>query len=163
MLGQCLQEKGIHVEHATGDADLLIVKTAVDYTQTNDTAVVGEDTDLLRLMCYYYNIRKHNLFFFSGTNKYSRKTVKNWDINRTKIVLGDGLCTMLPFLHAITGCDTTSRMFGVGKGVALKKLISDDHLKDQAVLFNSNATKSDKINQEKKRSVVYIMGLPSRD
>ena len=25
-------------------------------------------------------------------------------------------------IHAITGCDTTSRLFGVGKGVAFKKL-----------------------------------------
>ena len=33
MLGQCLQENGIHVQHATGDADLLIVQTAINYTQ----------------------------------------------------------------------------------------------------------------------------------
>lgn len=51
---------------------------------------------------------------------------------------------MLPFIHADTGFDTTSRMFGVGKGVAFKKLISDDFLKDQALAFNQrHATKTD--------------------
>jgi hypothetical protein len=30
------------------------------------------------------------------------------------------ICKVMPFIHAITGCDTTSKLFGVGKGQALK-------------------------------------------
>ena len=73
MLGQCQQENGIYVQHATGDADLLIVQTAINYTETNDTVIIGEDTDLLVLMCYHYDTHKHNLFFVSGTSKCTRK------------------------------------------------------------------------------------------
>ena len=89
-------------------------------------------------MCYHYDTHKHNLFFVSGTSKCTRKIVKRWDIKKTKVLLGDNICRMLPFLHSVTGCDTTSRMFGVGKGVALKKLINEGHLKQQALLFNNN-------------------------
>ena len=52
MLGKCLQERGIGIEHVAGDADVLIVTTAVDLTETQDVVIIGEDTDLLILMCY---------------------------------------------------------------------------------------------------------------
>ena len=35
------------------------------------------------------------------------------------------ICNLLPFAHVIAGCDTTSRLFGIGKGVALRELSSD--------------------------------------
>jgi len=46
---------------------------------------------------------------------------KVWDIQATCSVLGSNLCRHLPFLHALLGCDTTSRLFGIGKTVGLKK------------------------------------------
>uniref|UniRef100_A0A8W8HXD6 Uncharacterized protein n=1 Tax=Magallana gigas TaxID=29159 RepID=A0A8W8HXD6_MAGGI len=45
-----------------------------------------------------------------------------------------------PTLHAISGCDTTSRMFGVSKAATLKKFGEHDFLKTQAqLLCNANA------------------------
>lgn len=35
---------------------------------------------------------------------------------------------MLPVIHAITGCDTTSRLFGIGKGLVLKKVMGNQDL-----------------------------------
>lgn len=62
MLGKYLQERDIGVKHAAGDADVLIVTTAVALTETQDVVVV-EDMDLLILMCYHLDISKHNIFF----------------------------------------------------------------------------------------------------
>ncbi len=56
------------------------------------------------------------------------KTTKVYDINRLKLILGDHLCSQLLFVHAITGCDTTSRIFGVGKKAAFQKLVKGDQL-----------------------------------
>ena len=36
--------------------------------------------------------------------------------------LGSEVCLLLPFAHALAGCDTTSRLFGIGKGVDLRRL-----------------------------------------
>ncbi|KAH3698671.1 hypothetical protein DPMN_086217 [Dreissena polymorpha] len=44
-----------------------------------------------------------------------------WSVQKTKTVLGPQLCNILPALHALTGCDTNSRIFGIGKGIAFKK------------------------------------------
>ena len=32
------------------------------------------------------------------------------------------VCRLLPFAHALAGCNTTSRLFGIGKGVDLRRL-----------------------------------------
>lgn len=57
-----------------------------------------------------------------------------------KLLLGEELCTLLPLIHAISGCDTTSRIFGVSKAATLKKFGEHDFLKTQAqLLCNANA------------------------
>ncbi len=47
-------------------------------------------------------------------------------INRLKLILGNNLCSQLLFVHAFTGCDATSRIFGVGKKATFQKLAKDD-------------------------------------
>ena len=49
----------------------------------------------------------------------------------------------LLFLHAILGCDTTSRVPGIGKAAALKKYANSLHFREQAKVFNSLSTVDD--------------------
>ncbi|CAC5381252.1 unnamed protein product [Mytilus coruscus] len=64
----------------------------------------------------------------------------------TKLLLGEELCTLLPLTHAISGCDTTSRMFGVSKAATLKKFGEYDFFKTQAQLLCNANTKDDIIS-----------------
>ena len=41
----------------------------------------------------------------------------------------------MPFVHAFSGCDTVSRIYGIGKPQLLKKAISDPYFKCQADVF----------------------------
>ena len=50
-------------------------------------------------------------------------TTKVHDINRLKAIIGPEICSQLLFIHAFTGCDSTSRIFGIGKKTAFKKLV----------------------------------------
>ncbi|KAK3880070.1 hypothetical protein Pcinc_015409 [Petrolisthes cinctipes] len=43
-----------------------------------------------------------------------------------KQVLNSELCSQLLFIHAFTGCDTTSRIFSVGKQTAFQKLVNGE-------------------------------------
>lgn len=56
-----------------------------------------------------------------GTEPKWAQKAKLWDIKRTKMLLGEELCQLLPVIHSLTGCDTTSKPFGTGKAAALKK------------------------------------------
>jgi len=117
-----LQKKGCTVINAPGDADVDIVKVAIKASQHRSTTLIGEDTDLLVLLLYYAQTNNRGLYFRSD----KAKVPKVYDISEMKRVLGRELCSQLLFVHAYTGCDTTSRIFGVGKKTVLQKLVKGE-------------------------------------
>lgn len=68
-----------------------------------------------------------------------------WNIQKTKQDIGELMCSLLPFIliHAISVCDTTSRMFGIGKRAAYKKFKSSVYIKDLAQKIMTYSTKKD--------------------
>ena len=120
LLKEYLEYHGAVVLHAKGDADMLIATTVVRYADLKTTIVVGEDTDLIVLLCYYVDLQAHNLFFHTQAKSTTHKT-RLWNMKVLKENLRSRVCKSLLFIHAISGCDTTSRLFGIGKGTATKK------------------------------------------
>ena len=53
MLGKKLQSSDFRVFHVDDDADVFIVKKAIEVSQTANTAVTGDDTDLFVLLLYH--------------------------------------------------------------------------------------------------------------
>ena len=62
MLGDELTKTGITVNHASGDADLLIAQTALKSAKDYPTILIGEDTDLLVLALHHFTNEK-TLYF----------------------------------------------------------------------------------------------------
>ena len=62
-------------------------------------------------------------------------------MKNVKEKLGKEVCLL--FLHAITRCDTTSILYGVGKTTALKKFENVFNFKEQANVFSYNSAFSD--------------------
>ena len=73
---------------------------------------------------------------------------KNMEYSTNKRLSWGGYCHLLPLLHSLTGCDSTSRLFGIGKGIVLKRL-NQEYLKAHGQLFmNTTSSKLDVINAE---------------
>ena len=72
LLGQELEKASCTVYHASGDADVIIVQKAVQSAQTRETILIGEDTNLLVLLCYYTTPELHPLYFMSEPKKIAR-------------------------------------------------------------------------------------------
>ena len=142
MLSRFLQEDNCPTYHAEGDADVLIVKTAVESARKRNTVtvLVGDDTDLIVLLCFYTRSDSFDLYFKPEPKANSRRRV--WNIKGVKEQSGDNVCHDL-FLHAILGCDTTFRVHGIGKEAALKKYANSLHFREQAKVFNSFSTVND--------------------
>ena len=99
-------------------------------------AVIGEDTDLLILLLHLVNKEGPAIYMFS--DKKSTKS-KTFFINEMKIQLGERFCENVLFMDAFLGCDTTSRIYSIGKGVIVKKFIKEDLLFQQcAEVFNNS-------------------------
>jgi len=139
MLSDKLKESGIDTIHASADADVLVVKTAVQQAATQRTTLVGDDTDLLVLLCYHVQMDSFKVYFSPRSKPTSKKT-SVWDIQETKQNLGDSICKDILFLHAILGCDTTSKVYGIGKGVVLKMHDKCEEFRNAAAVFDKHPT-----------------------
>ena len=82
MLSRFPQEDNCPTYHAEGDADVLIVKTAVESARERNTVLVGDDTDLLVLLCFYTRSDSFDLYFKPEPKANSRRRV--WNMKKVK-------------------------------------------------------------------------------
>ena len=102
ILADRLERAGCAVEQSRGDADTLIVMTAVKSAETFDTVLVGDDTDLLVLLCFHAkNVQK--ALYFRPEPKLNSKKCRIWDIRKTRDLLKETTCENILFAHVISG------------------------------------------------------------
>jgi hypothetical protein len=104
MLSKQLVKANCHTHHAPGDADLLIVQTSVESATRSDTVLVGDDRDLLILLCCHACFDSHDIFFRPEPKK-TTKHHRVWNIKAIKEQLG-----------------------GIGKGSSLRKFKKNNDL-----------------------------------
>ena len=68
-----------------------------------------------------------------------------WNINGVKSKLGKQICSNILFLQAILGCDTTSHLYGIGKGASLKKFNASSEFREQADAFDLQSSSVEEI------------------
>ena len=155
-LSQKLQMAGCHTDQARHDADLLIVQTAIASARQQPTVLIGDDTDLLVLLLYHREMDGHDLCLSSEPKQHTQKN-KVWYIKQAKHLLGSSVCGNILSMHAILGCDTTSHLFGLGKGLVLKK-IQDLRFYQQAVLFNNTGAQQSDIIVAGEHALILLYG-----
>ena len=101
MLSRYLQQANCQVYHSTADADLLIVNKAVESSRTMDTVLVGDDTDLLILLCHHAELDAFDLFFQPEPRANSTKR-RSWNVKSVKEKLRQEICRHILFIHAIS-------------------------------------------------------------
>ena len=156
-----LRRYGCRTEHASADADLLIVQTAISTTEIGNkpTVLVADDTDILILLCYHWESAERRLFLKPEPRYGTKKQPRCWDISVVKSTLGSGVCNNILFVHAFLGCDTTSYVHGFGKSTALKLIRNNKDFEDQAKIFaNPNSAKVDVIKAGERALVCLYKG-----
>lgn len=154
LLGEGLQRAGFDVHNAQRDADVLIVQTAVTVAVKQRTVLVGDDTDLLILLLHYY--RQGELYSMSEPKSSSLQSRRFLNIGHARDVLSDDVSSNILFAHAILGCDTTSRVFGVGKGVSLRLVQESDTFRVQASIFQKQSATKEEIAAAGEKAMMQI-------
>ena len=153
MVSTHLTEIGCTVVQASDDADLLVAKEAIKYGAFIDTVVIAEDTDILILLLHH-SLNNERITFKSDKVNCNRV----FDIAECCRSLGEEVCKSLPFLHAITGCDTTSSLFSIGKLTAFKKVVESKYLRDIAYSFSLHGQSHADIEQLGENAVKLLYG-----
>jgi len=100
--------------------------------------LVGDDTDLLVLLCFYHKMSaSYNLYFMPEPKKCSLLPRKYLNIGIVIENLGESVSEHLIFARVILGCDTISRLFRIEKPVGLALLKDNDIVCQQAVELKS--------------------------
>ena len=147
LLSQEMSKAGISVAQAEGDADYKICNMACASAIRQPTAVVAEDTDVFQLLTHHASPTDFNLYMITAKQNVCITTLsKRLDPLLTKNLL---------FLHAISGCDTTSRPFGIGKVGVLKKYAA---LENSASTFMSPTSSKSDIEKEGERALLIMYG-----
>jgi hypothetical protein len=157
LIGIHLTLSNCTVIHASGDADVDIVKEAVSSSENMNTTVIGEDTDLLLLLLHHSRDSRFSLVFRSDVNR-KAKSFNSYNINLIRQGLGPETCEHLLFLHAFTGCDSTSRIHSVGKTSAFRKLLNDKDLREMASVFCATDQHQHKIAEAGQRAMLILCG-----
>ena len=144
-IGSELDKTGIKVQHSASDADYNIVSTACTMAKRRSVTIVGDDTDLLVLMLHHLSPSHHDIFLQTANKIINIRTLKNH--------INPDVAASLLFLHALTGCYTVSRQYGIGKVMAMGKC---DKLKDHAIAFLTPNQIHDNVNKHGQASLEVL-------
>jgi hypothetical protein len=139
LVGSLLLKSHIAVQDACeeGDADVVLVRLAMSKVLPGKkVVVVSEDCDVLVLLIHHTP---------KNTQVFMQTKSRILDISVCQTQLGKAVCKCLPFIHAMSGCDTTSSFFGFGKIIILKLLQAFPKWIEEVSLFGDPGAEKEKV------------------
>ncbi len=153
LLAEYLVKADVDVEHAQGEADYKIVISACSSANRKPTVVVAEDSDVFQLMIYHADATDNSEHLYMNDKKtdcvHHDIEEKPWTHHSQNA---------LPFLDAISGCDTTSKPYGIGKVTVLTKYAS---LKPYTSVFMATSSSRKDIEKAGEDAPLVIYGSSS--
>ena len=148
MLGPEMEKNQVQVKHASGDADFDIAMFACEAARMKHVVVLGDDTDVLVLLLHHYKPGLYETIHFqTNTN------LINIPILQKSLEPASG--SSMFFIHALSGCDTTSRPYCVGKSSAMRKY---QGLKEFAEVFMKTEQKQEEIEEAGNKALATLYG-----
>lgn len=161
MLIDNFEKVGISTRQSRDDADVLIVETAIEKSINNTTIIVGEDIDLLILLIARTQIldQPTSIFFKKpGKNNVETKIYSTESLNKYPHCKKNIL-----FLHAMTGCDTTSTLFGKGKIKVMKMFEKRSDLHNSVEIFQQENCARDALVNAGIHFLLAMYGAPKSE
>ncbi|XP_031788953.1 uncharacterized protein LOC116417917 isoform X1 [Nasonia vitripennis] len=151
LLSKYLEENNIHTKISEEDADTVIIRTAIELKDSNESfvSVVGNDIDLLILLITHC-IGGNKIYFYKmSPNKknelYSSRDHKHLE----KYIL---------FAHAFAGCDSTSAIYNKGKKSIITLLEKNEDLQQLIFIFYKPFQNVDDIYRVAEKLMIIMYG-----
>jgi len=97
---------------------------------------VADDTDVLVLLVHHFRPHMADVFMLSEKSLHSRACSVVMPVHQIYARIIPVVASALPLIHAISGCDATSAMYGHGKASVFRKI-------DRSSALDLSATMSD--------------------
>ena len=86
----------------------------------------------------------------------STKKTHVWSVIHTKQQLNTEVTENILFGHALMGCDTTSRLHGLGKGRILRKLQNSKDHRNIGEIFNEGGKEQDEVIRAGEKALLLL-------
>jgi hypothetical protein len=129
---------GVSSTHEEADTRMLLHaihadKVFAEFGVKGRIIIKSPDTDVLVLCVHYFSKLQHTQesWFQTGTVSSTKDRRRYIPVHEICSTLNPVFTNILPAAHAVTGCDTTSSLFGIGKRSVFKVLKENpDNFKD---------------------------------
>ena len=121
---------------------MLHAKYAADNSPECRIVLQSPDTDVLALSVAHYSVINCTEFWFKTGVKDRLRYVP---VHAVSQELGEKMCRALLAFHAITGCDSTSALAGIGKKKGWQLLSRSEQHQDSLCLLGAQPSLSDNI------------------
>ena len=152
IISQQLQKCHYIVHQAQNDADTLVVKTALTIASRDiPVTVVPDDTDILAMLVHHITPTMADIYLLSDMPARGTAQVHVTPVHSVRYAIGDKAVQQLLVVHALSGCDTTSALFGRGKAIIYKKILQSSNIL-------SLTDKPDHLAHRVKKSRTLVLG-----
>lgn len=157
MLRITLADNNISTCQAESDADKLIVDTAINL-ETQNIVIVSEDIDVLVILTALVKEDREIFFLKPSRGKIQQKIFSSKSLEKSLPKCKEHIL----FLHALTGCDTTSAFFNKGKNKFAKNFEKRLDLHESAKVFKNANENSNNIFQAGVTCILGLYGAPAK-
>ena len=151
-----------HVEVSRGDADTLIVSSALEFARNGQTiTVVTTDTDVLIMLVYHWRNCMEDIFI----RKESRLSTPGEMISMKEATSSIPVVIQrhILLIHAWSGCDTTSATFGHGKMYLMKMLNWVPEVQNLSTIVSDRDAPADEVGYAGLRPFCLLYGGTKTD
>jgi len=163
LLNDILREQNIKTALASADADTDIASAALHLAATGQVvAVAADDTDVLVLLVHHMISSMEDIYFAYQNRCKNGYDFRTFSIRSIQNKLGETACQQILTVHAIGGCDTSSALFGVGKGTVFKKLSCSSSSPELVNIFQDESATTEQVSASGQQllSILYC-GSPA--
>ena len=158
MTSQYLQIDGNTLVTCKEDADAFISATALNLTSSTKkkVVVIADDTDIFVMLNYRRQKEMMDIIF------YQHRLQKGWSVESMSPQFVD-VKEHLLFIHAMTGCDTTSVPFGKGKKSFLNLLLKSKYLQERSAIMSDIWEEKQEIGDTSMKAFIMMYGGNKED
>ena len=149
-----------HVEVSRGDADTVIVSSALEFAWNGQT-VVAEDTDVLIMLVYHWRHCMEDIFL----RKESRLSTPGEMISMKDATSSIPVAIQrhILLIHAWSGCDTISATFGHGKMYLMNILNRVPEIQNLSTIVSDRYALADEVGYAGLRLFCLLYGGTKTD
>lgn len=152
-----LTDNNIFTCQAESDADKLIVDTAINL-KTKNVVIVSEDIDILVILTALVDEDREIYFLKPSRGKVQQKIFSSKSLENSFPKCKEHIL----FLHAFTGCDTTSTFFKKGKIKFAKNFEKRHDLHESAKVFKNVNEDANNIFEAGITCILGLYGAPAK-